>query len=267
MGDIEWLRPDGALMDEDDWNSGFARSVMVFLNGDAIPEQDQMGRRVTDDHFLLLFNAHSEPIRFTLPPKSFGNDWRVRLDTATGAVDPAGEKPWRARSKHLIEAHSMVVLSTAVVPEAERAASEQRAQLAMGRAAKESAHDRLSRRQIPARQRRRRQETSVTQVPDLALNNGQTIPQLGFGVFQIDPAETAEAVGRALEVGYRHIDTAEMYRNEKGVGEGVRASGLDRGEVYVTSKLSNACPRAGRRAAGLRRHAGGARASTTSTCS
>jgi 2,5-diketo-D-gluconate reductase A len=81
----------------------------------------------------------------------------------------------------------------------------------------------------------------VTQVPDLALNNGQTIPQLGFGVFQIDPAETAEAVGRALEVGYRHIDTAEMYRNEKGVGEGIRASGLDRGEVYVTSKLSNAC--------------------------
>ena len=81
----------------------------------------------------------------------------------------------------------------------------------------------------------------MTQVPDLALNSGQTIPQLGFGVFQIDPAETAEAVGRALEVGYRHIDTAEMYENEKGVGEGIRASGLDRGEVYVTSKLSNAC--------------------------
>ena len=81
----------------------------------------------------------------------------------------------------------------------------------------------------------------MTQVPDLVLNNGQTIPQLGFGVFQINPAETAEAVGRALEVGYRHIDTAEMYQNEKGVGEGIRASGLDRGDVYVTSKLSNAC--------------------------
>jgi 2,5-diketo-D-gluconate reductase A len=79
----------------------------------------------------------------------------------------------------------------------------------------------------------------VPQVPDLALNNGQTIPQLGFGVFQIDPAETAEAVGRALEVGYRHIDTAEMYRNEKGVGEAVGVSGLDRAEVFVTSKLSN----------------------------
>ncbi len=75
--------------------------------------------------------------------------------------------------------------------------------------------------------------------PDLALNSGQTIPQLGFGVFKIDPAETADAVSEALKVGYRHIDTAEMYRNEKGVGEAVRASGLDRGEVYITSKLNN----------------------------
>ena len=90
----------------------------------------------------------------------------------------------------------------------------------------------------------------MTQVPDLALNSGQKIPQLGFGVFQIEPAETAEAVGRALEVGYRHIDTAEMYRNEKGVGDGVRASGLDRSEVYITSKLSNGShePDAARRA-------------------
>ena len=83
----------------------------------------------------------------------------------------------------------------------------------------------------------------MTTVPDLALNNGQTIPQLGFGVFQIEPDETAEAVQRALEIGYRHIDTAEMYRNEKGVGEGVRASGLDRSEVFLTSKLSNAAHR------------------------
>ena len=76
-------------------------------------------------------------------------------------------------------------------------------------------------------------------VPDLALNSGQTIPQLGFGVFKIDPAETADAVAEALKVGYRHIDTAEMYHNEAGVGEAVRASGLDRGEVFITSKLNN----------------------------
>jgi 2,5-diketo-D-gluconate reductase A len=79
----------------------------------------------------------------------------------------------------------------------------------------------------------------VSTVPDLALNNGQSIPQLGFGVFQIDPAETSTAVQEALKVGYRHLDTAEMYQNEKGTGDGVRASGLDRSEVFVTSKLNN----------------------------
>jgi 2,5-diketo-D-gluconate reductase A len=76
-------------------------------------------------------------------------------------------------------------------------------------------------------------------IPDIPLNDGNTIPQLGFGVYQIPPKETAEAVGRALEVGYRHIDTAEMYGNEAEVGQAIRTSGLDRGDVYVTSKLSN----------------------------
>jgi 2,5-diketo-D-gluconate reductase A len=76
-------------------------------------------------------------------------------------------------------------------------------------------------------------------VPTVGLNDGHSIPQLGFGVFQIDPGETAAAVSEALEVGYRHIDTAEMYGNEKGVGEAIGASGLDRGDVYVTSKLNN----------------------------
>ncbi len=76
-------------------------------------------------------------------------------------------------------------------------------------------------------------------VPYVHLNNGVKIPQLGFGVFQIDPADTAEAVKSALEVGYRHIDTAEMYGNEKGVGDGIRASGLDPADVWVTSKIHN----------------------------
>ncbi|MGN6303054.1 MAG: aldo/keto reductase [Angustibacter sp.] len=79
----------------------------------------------------------------------------------------------------------------------------------------------------------------MSTVPTITLNDGRAIPQLGFGVFQIDPAETAEATAKALEIGYRHIDTAEMYGNEQGVGEAVRASGLDRADVWVTSKLNN----------------------------
>ena len=79
----------------------------------------------------------------------------------------------------------------------------------------------------------------MTQVPNVTLRNGKLIPQLGFGVFQIDPDETAKAVESALEIGYRHTDTAEMYGNEKQVGEGIRNSGIDRDSVFVTSKLNN----------------------------
>ena len=79
----------------------------------------------------------------------------------------------------------------------------------------------------------------MSTVPTIELNDGHSIPQLGFGVFQIRPEETAEAVRRALEVGYRHIDTAQMYGNESEVGEAVRASGLDRADVFGTTKLSN----------------------------
>jgi 2,5-diketo-D-gluconate reductase A len=79
----------------------------------------------------------------------------------------------------------------------------------------------------------------VSNVPTIDLNDGNTIPQLGFGVFQIPPDETADAVKAALGVGYRHIDTAEMYQNEKGVGQGIRDSDVDRADVYITSKLNN----------------------------
>ncbi len=81
--------------------------------------------------------------------------------------------------------------------------------------------------------------TIPSTIPILELNDGHKIPQLGFGVFQIPPKDTAQAVSTAFEVGYRHIDTAEMYRNERGVGEALRASGLDRAEVFITSKLNN----------------------------
>src|ERR1700678_3043906 len=71
----------------------------------------------------------------------------------------------------------------------------------------------------------------LTAVPQITLNNGQSIPQLGFGVFQIEPKGTVEAVSTALQAGYRHIDTAEMYGNEKEVGAAVAKSGLARADV------------------------------------
>jgi 2,5-diketo-D-gluconate reductase A len=79
----------------------------------------------------------------------------------------------------------------------------------------------------------------VSNIPTVELNDGALIPQLGFGVFQIEPDRTAAAVKAALEIGYRHIDTAEMYGNEQGVGQGIRDAGLDRADVFITSKLNN----------------------------
>ena len=79
----------------------------------------------------------------------------------------------------------------------------------------------------------------MSAVPTIDLNDGRTVPQLGFGVFQIDPEETVRAVRDALEIGYRHIDTAQMYGNEKEVGQAVGDSGLDRANVFITTKLNN----------------------------
>ncbi|MFD9569083.1 aldo/keto reductase [Streptomyces sp. NPDC059982] len=79
----------------------------------------------------------------------------------------------------------------------------------------------------------------MTAVPTVTLNNAVRIPQLGFGTFQIPPEETRRTTLAALETGYRHIDTAQMYGNEKEVGQAVRDSGLDRADVFVTSKLTN----------------------------
>ncbi|NQX11002.1 aldo/keto reductase [Microbacteriaceae bacterium VKM Ac-2855] len=76
-------------------------------------------------------------------------------------------------------------------------------------------------------------------VPLLALNDGRTIPQLGLGVYKIPDAEAADCVRVALEAGYRHIDTAALYGNEKGVGDGIRSSGLERDKVFVTTKVWN----------------------------
>ncbi len=76
-------------------------------------------------------------------------------------------------------------------------------------------------------------------VPSIELHDGRSIPQLGFGVFQVPPEDTEDVVRQALDAGYRHIDTARAYRNERGVGAAIAASSLERDDVFVTTKLWN----------------------------
>lgn len=81
--------------------------------------------------------------------------------------------------------------------------------------------------------------SASARVPDIRLSGEVDIPQLGFGVFQVPPKDTAEVATRALLAGYRHIDTAAAYGNEAGVGQAVHAAGLDRGDVFITTKCFN----------------------------
>ena len=82
VSDIAWFRPDGGEMSDEDWQQPHAKSFGVFLNGDALRERDEEGRPIRDDSFLLLFNAHHEPVPFTIPGEEFGRQWRVDIDTA-----------------------------------------------------------------------------------------------------------------------------------------------------------------------------------------
>ncbi|NED94056.1 glycogen debranching protein GlgX [Phytoactinopolyspora alkaliphila] len=111
--DIDWFRPDGTGMSDEDWDSGFGRSVTVFLNGHGIAGLDVRGQRVIDDSFLLCFNAHDERVDFTLPDPEYGGAWQLVLDTAVpgDAADP-GSEPVKAGSAVGVTGRAMVVLQS-----------------------------------------------------------------------------------------------------------------------------------------------------------
>jgi isoamylase len=111
--DIGWFSPDGTEMSEEDWEAGFAKSLGVFLNGDAIPSVDPRGEPVVDDSFLVLFNAHHEPIDFAVPT-AYGRSWSIVLDTAE-ALPPSidlerGQRTAKAGETVTAEARSLVLL-------------------------------------------------------------------------------------------------------------------------------------------------------------
>ena len=108
LSDIAWFTPDSREMTEEDWEAGFGKSVAVFLNGDGIPDRNQRGERITDDSFIMIFNAHDGSIDFTLPPSDYGAKWEGVLDTATPQLaEPA---PAAAQTVLTVEARSLAVL-------------------------------------------------------------------------------------------------------------------------------------------------------------
>jgi isoamylase len=111
-GDIVWLTPAGGEITESDWRAAGAKSLAVFLNGDAISEPDPRGERISDDRFLLLFNAHAEPVTFTLPEARFGSEWEIMIDTAGPHIAAIhGElPPLTAKAEWEVASRSVVVL-------------------------------------------------------------------------------------------------------------------------------------------------------------
>jgi glycogen operon protein len=117
LPDISWFRPDGSEMTDADWDVAFGKAVAAYLNGFGIPDLDARGQPVTDDSFILCFNAHHEPIDFTIPPHQFGAAWRRVLDTADS--QPVGEDSEgivNAGATLPVGARAMVVLQAASDP-------------------------------------------------------------------------------------------------------------------------------------------------------
>ncbi|HET6667807.1 MAG TPA: glycogen debranching enzyme, partial [Intrasporangium sp.] len=107
LGDIAWFTPNGDHMDQRAWQNAMAKSVTVFLNGSAIPEPDRRGERTLGDSFLVMFNAHHEPITFTLPDEEYGPLWIPEVDTAAREIDAEEFEPgWQIQ----VDARSIVVL-------------------------------------------------------------------------------------------------------------------------------------------------------------
>ncbi|WP_231984743.1 glycogen debranching protein GlgX [Mycobacterium sp. 852014-52144_SCH5372336] len=111
LPDIAWFAPDGSEMSDEDWETGYAKSIAVYLNGNGIPDRDVRGQRIVDDSFVLCFNAHYEPIDFVMPEKKFGDSWIAVIDTA--ADDGDEPTPVEAGQKVQVAARSVLVLQAA----------------------------------------------------------------------------------------------------------------------------------------------------------
>ena len=110
LDDIVWLNPSSEVMSQEDWDNGWARSLGIFLNGAAIPSPDRRGNQVRDDSFLLFFNAHFEPVDFTIPDEEYGEAWAIAVSTAEPLADHLDESGFKAHDSVEVDARSILVL-------------------------------------------------------------------------------------------------------------------------------------------------------------
>jgi isoamylase len=116
LNDIVWLHPGGKPMENKDWGTPDLKTIGMYLNGSGIPGLDATGNRITDDDFLLYFNASDQPVKVKLPPKAYAKAWSVIIDTAAAEVDT---DPHRCNTTLVVEGPSVVVLQQYQEPETE----------------------------------------------------------------------------------------------------------------------------------------------------
>ena len=115
--DIAWLVPSGKLMTQGDWDFRFGKSLMVYINGNAITEPDERGQRILDDSFIMCFNAYHESIEFTLPDTRFGRRWKLIVDTTEETGYPLTEEIIAAGGTLEVPARSTMLLKQLEPPE------------------------------------------------------------------------------------------------------------------------------------------------------
>ncbi len=115
VSDIAWFKPDGTEMTDEDWGVSFAKTIGVFLNGDALPWQDPRGHPVRSDSFFLIFNAHHEPIEFTVPGEGWGRAWEIALDTASDDLGHDSKPLKPGEQLHVVD-RSLVLLHRLTSP-------------------------------------------------------------------------------------------------------------------------------------------------------
>jgi isoamylase len=113
IGDIEWFLPDGAMMEEKHWNEGAAKSVAIYLNGDGLHATDSLGKRIVDDNFYMIFNAHDQTIDYQLPAAELGKSWSVVIDTARSSEE-ADTRTFASLDKVSVTGRSVLLLQNEV---------------------------------------------------------------------------------------------------------------------------------------------------------
>ena len=181
--DIAWLVPNGTLMTQDDWDFAFGKSLQVFFNGDAIEEPDYRGQKIHDDSFILMFNAHFEPIDFTLPPEHFGMKWKLLVDTTEAVGHPLEDLTIEAGGTITVPARSTMLLRQVEAPDytklEEKIAAEKREQeLAAAKEAEDAAEAlRLAAERASTQEAELAHQHGADAIADEVAEEPQELPQ------------------------------------------------------------------------------------------